>query len=62
MAAAEKKQNKLFLEGSKNSKTDKDWWDNISESQRQNINEGIKGVEEGRTVLSAEFWNRLKNS
>ena len=50
-----------FLEGLKESKSDQDWWDNITESQRQNINEGIKDVEEGRTISSNEFWKQLKN-
>jgi predicted transcriptional regulator len=50
-----------FLEGLKDSKTDKDWWNNISESQRQHINEGLSDAKAGRTVSSTEFWNRLKN-
>jgi predicted transcriptional regulator len=33
----------------------------MAEAQKQNINEGIKDVEEGRTVSSAEFWKILKN-
>jgi hypothetical protein len=77
MSAAEIKQAKLsliawieqlsdintlaFLEEIKESKSSKDWWDDLSESQKENINEGIKDVEEGRTVSSAEFWKILKN-
>jgi len=50
-----------FLEGVKESNSSKDWWDDLSESQKENINEGIKDIEEGRTVSSAEFWKILKN-
>jgi predicted transcriptional regulator len=54
--------NTLFiLESLKNSKVSGDWWDDLSEAQQQNINEGIKDVEEGRTVSSEEFWRILKN-
>lgn len=60
MSAAKKKRNNPFLKESKNSNTNKDWWNDISESQRQNINQGIKDVEEGRTVSSEEFWKRLR--
>ncbi len=50
-----------FLEGLKESKSSNDWWSNISESQKQHINEGLSDAAEGRTVSSAEFWNKLKN-
>ena len=77
MSAAEIKQTKLsliawieqlsdtstlaFLEGLKESKSSNDWWENISESQRQHINKGLSDAKAGRTVSSSEFWNRLKN-
>ena len=50
-----------FLEGLKESKSSNDWWENISESQRQHINKGLSDAKAGRTVSSSEFWNRLKN-
>ncbi|MEO8884963.1 MAG: hypothetical protein ABI367_02800 [Mucilaginibacter sp.] len=50
-----------FLESLKNSKTNTDWWDELSESQQENINEGLKDAQEGRTMSSAEFWKRLKS-
>lgn len=50
-----------FLEGLKESKSSNDWWDDLSESQKENINEGLKDAQEGRTVSSAEFWKILKN-
>jgi len=62
MSAAKKKQTQFFLKESKNSNTNKDWWNDISESQKQNINEGIKDVEERRTVSSEEFWFKLRDN
>jgi predicted transcriptional regulator len=50
-----------FLEGLKESKSSNDWWENISESQKQHINEGLNDAESGRIVSSAEFWNKLRN-
>ncbi len=50
-----------FLESLKNSKSDNDWWNELSEIQRNYINEGLNDDENGRTVSSAEFWNKLKN-
>ncbi len=77
MSAAEIKQTKLnlmawidqlsdtstlaFLEGLKESRSGNDWWENISELQKQHINEGLSDAKAGRTVSSSEFWNRLKN-
>jgi len=49
------------LENLKNSKTEGDWWDELSESQKKSLNNGLKDAQEGRTVSSAEFWKRLKN-
>ena len=40
----------------------KDWWDELSESQKQHINEGLADVENGRVMSSAEFWDRLKSN
>lgn len=50
-----------FLDSLRDSKLDTDWWENLSESQRQHINEGIEDAENGRTISSEEFWNKLKN-
>jgi predicted transcriptional regulator len=51
----------LMLDGLRASKSDDDWWDNLSESQIQHINEGLADAENGRVLSSDEFWNRLKN-
>lgn len=54
--------NMLFLlEGLRNSKTDNDWWNDLSDSQKQHINEGLADAENGRTVSAETFWNKLKN-
>lgn len=37
-----------------------DWWDDLPEEVKQNINEGIADVEAGRVMSSEEFWRRLK--
>lgn len=40
----------------------KDWWDELSESQKVQINEGLEDVKKGRVMSSAEFWARLKST
>ncbi|SDH86394.1 hypothetical protein ACRQ5D_14200 [Mucilaginibacter sp. P25] len=50
-----------FLDSIRSSKSEGDWWENLSEAQRTHINEGVDDAEQGRTISSAEFWNRLKN-
>lgn len=48
-------------EGLKDPKSKNDWWDDLSEAQKQYINEGLVDAENGRTVSSNEFWSTLKN-
>jgi len=50
-----------FLDGLRSSKSDKDWWNDLTQSQRQHINEGLADAENGRIVSSEIFWNKLKN-
>ena len=38
-----------------------DWWNELTESDKKNILSGIKDYEEGRTMTSKDFWNRLSN-
>ena len=52
----------MVLDELRNAKTDKDWWDTISESQRKHIDEGIGDAENGRVISSNTFWNNLKNA
>lgn len=49
------------LDGLRNSKSDKDWWDGLNENQQQHINEGLSDAENGRVVSSSIFWHKLKN-
>jgi hypothetical protein len=44
-----------------NSDTQKDWWEELSPSHKENIELGLKDLEEGRTISSKEFWNRLRH-
>lgn len=44
-----------------NTDTDKDWWDELTPIQKENIELGLKDLEEGRTISSKEFWNRLRH-
>ena len=44
-----------------NSNTDKDWWDELTPSQKENIEIGLKDLEESRTITSRKFWNRLRH-
>jgi predicted transcriptional regulator len=52
----------MVLDGLRNARSDKDWWSDLSESQKQHIQEGIDDAENGRVISSAEFWNSLKNA
>jgi len=49
------------LDGLRSSKSDNDWWDNLTENQKQHINEGLNDVENGRVVSSEKFWDKLRN-
>lgn len=50
-----------FLEGMRQSKTDGDWWDNLSDMQIKEIEKGLEDIEKGNVISSAAFWKRLKN-
>jgi len=49
-----------FLDGLRNTKPEHDWWDDLSDAQKHEINEGIADAEAGRVITSEEFWSRLK--
>lgn len=49
------------LDGLRSSKSNNDWWDNLTENQKQHINEGLNDVENGRVVSSEIFWDKLRN-
>lgn len=50
-----------FLEGLKESTSENDWWENMTESQKQHINQGLSDAGSGRTIPSNDFWNKLRN-
>jgi len=50
-----------ILDGLKNSRQQKDWWDDLSENQKQHINEGLADAKNGRVMSSEDFWTKLKN-
>jgi len=49
------------LSGLKDSREDRDWWDDLTENQKKHINEGLADAENGRVMSSEVFWNKLKN-
>ncbi|MCM4172701.1 hypothetical protein DHD32_14510 [Arenibacter sp. TNZ] len=38
-----------------------DWWEELTESDRDNILSGIKDYQQGETMKSKEFWEGLTN-
>ena len=51
-----------FLESLKDSKSDKDWWDTLTEGEIRHINEGIADADNGRMISSEELWKKLKDA
>jgi hypothetical protein len=51
-----------ILDGVRISNSGGDWWNDLTEDQKNHINEGIEDEENGRVISSEEFWERLKNS
>ena len=50
-----------LIDSVKNSHTKGDWWDDLPESHKQNIQEGLDDIENGRVMTSEEFWKSFKN-
>ena len=40
---------------------EKDWWNELSEDQKENIQIGIQDMEEGRVMSSEDFWSEIKS-
>ena len=51
-----------ILETLRSSASPKDWWSQLSESQQESIEKGLKDYKEGQIVSSIEFWETLKNA
>jgi hypothetical protein len=45
----------------KKSKSKNDWWDELSENQKEILQNGIDEIENGNVISSTEFWKELKN-
>ncbi len=37
-----------------------DWWNEITESDKLKINQGLSDLKSGRTVSSEQFWDELQ--
>lgn len=44
------------------SKSRKDWWDELTEDQKENIRLGLKDLKEGQMLSSEDFWNGLRSN
>jgi len=44
------------------SSSEKDWWDELTAEQKQNIQLGLKDFNEGSIVSSKEFWKQLRSN
>jgi hypothetical protein len=50
-----------MLEGVKDLTSDKDWWSDLSNAQRDRLTKSLVNAKKGKTVSSEEFWKHLKN-
>jgi hypothetical protein len=39
-----------------------DWWKDLSDAQKKQIQLGIKDADEGNLLTSEEFWKRIKKA
>ena len=51
-----------FLEGMRQSKTEGDWWNSLTDKQIMEIEKGLEDIEKGNVVSSADFWKKLKRA
>ncbi len=40
-------------------KSNNDWWDELSDAQKERINEGLEDIKAGRVMTSKEMWDSL---
>lgn len=50
-----------FLEALKSSETNTDWWDDLADSKKQVLKNGLDDIEKGDVLSATQFWNMLKN-
>ena len=58
LMALEDKQILQSLFFYKNIQKKTDWWDDLSKEQLQEIEKGINDIKKGRTVSSAQVWQK----
>ena len=51
-----------FLDGIRISRAKKDWWEELSDSQKSQVLAGLKDADKGNLVSSEVFWDKLKNA
>ena len=51
-----------FLDGLRISRTNKDWWDDLSDAQKKQVLVGIKDADDDKVINSKEFWDKLSNA
>ena len=51
----------VFLDGLRISNVKTDWWDNLSASQKEEIQAGLKDAESGYVMEKKVFWEKFKN-
>jgi len=51
----------VFLDGLRISNAKTDWWDNLSDSQKEEIQAGLKDAESGYVMEKKVFWEKFKN-
>jgi predicted transcriptional regulator len=49
------------LDSIRNTKSQKDWYEDLSQSQKQHIKEGLDDEKNGHIMTSEKFWQNLKN-
>jgi len=50
----------LFALETLRNKSDGDWWHELSDAQKEHINEGLEDIKAGRVMTSKEMWDSLK--
>ena len=51
-----------FLNGLRISRTNEDWWEELSDVQKKQVLAGIRDADAGRVISSKKFWDKLSNA
>jgi hypothetical protein len=49
----------LFALETLRNKSNNDWWNELSDTQKAHINEGLEDIKAGRVMTSKEMWDSL---